>query len=274
MKKILSMAILVMAISYLHGQELYVFTDPASNVPAGSISAKYSSKVLKSHHTDRIEQRMTPEIMLGLSKKWMVRGATTFSNMYSDKVKWESVRLYTKYRLVSIDEVHKHFRMALFAEGALTGRDVFYDELSLDGDNAGVQGGVVITQLWNKLAVSSSLSYLKELSEKPKVAGWKNPYPDQAFNYSLSAGYLLLPRSYTDYRQTNLNIYAELLGQQSIDKKRYYVDLAPAVQLIFNSTAKLNLGYRFQLDGDMSRMAKNSWMLSFEYVFLNALRKR
>jgi hypothetical protein len=93
-------------------------------------------------------------------------------------------------------------------------------------------------------------------------------------NYSLSAGYLLLPFEYVDYRQTNLNLYAELLAQQSLDRKACYVDLAPAIQLIFNSNAKLNIGYRFQLNGDMQRMTESSWLISFERTFLNALKKK
>ena len=88
----------------------------------------------------------------------------------------------------------------------------------------------------------------------------------------MSAGYLLFPKKYTSYEQTNLNLYVELLGQRTYDKKRYFVDLAPAAQLIFNSQAKLNLGYRFQLGGDMMRMANESWMLSFEWLFLNAFK--
>jgi hypothetical protein len=94
-------------------------------------------------------------------------------------------------------------------------------------------------------------------------------------NYSLSAGYLVFPREYTDYKQLNLNLYAELLAQQSIDRKAHYVDLAPAVQLIFNSNTKLNLGYRFQLGGTMQRMAEsNNWLISLERTFLNALKKK
>lgn len=257
-----------------YGQELYVFTEPASNMPSKSISAKYSTKLVKPDHMDKVQQRHTPEIMFGLSKKWMVHGAATFSDMYSSNLRWESARIYAKYRFVSLDDVHQHFRMALFGEASYSRNKVMYDDLSLEGDQSGVQGGLVITQLWDKLAVSSTLSYLQVLSEKPKIAGGADPYPYQAFNYTLSAGYLLLPRSYTDYWQTNLNIYAELLGQQTLDKKRYYVDFAPALQLIFNSNAKLNLGYRFQLNSDMHRMAEKSWLVSFEYVFLNALKKR
>jgi hypothetical protein len=81
---------------------------------------------------------------------------------------------------------------------------------------------------------------------------------------------------YKDYNQTNLNIYAELLGGQNLDweYEKYYLDLAPSVQLIFKSTSKLNLGYRFQLKSDIYRNMKSSWMISYEYIFLNALKKK
>ena len=47
------------------------------------------------------------------------------------------------------------------------------------------------------------------------------------------------------------------LAQQSLERKAYYVDLAPAVQFIFNSNTKVNIGYRFQLrDNDMQRGGK------------------
>jgi hypothetical protein len=64
----------------------------------------------------------------------------------------------------------------------------------------------------------------------------------------------------------------EILGQRSLDRKLYFIDLAPAVQLIFNSSSKLNLGYRFQVSGNMSRMSNNSFLLSYEWVFLNAFK--
>ncbi len=92
-------------------------------------------------------------------------------------------------------------------------------------------------------------------------------------SYSLSAGYLLLPKEYTDYKQTNLNIYTEFLAQQSMDRKAYFIDMAPALQFIFNSNTKLNLGYRFQLGGNMLRMGKDSWHVGLERTFLNALKR-
>jgi len=249
-----------------------VFTEPASNMPAKSVSAKWSTKWLNSDHSGRTEQRHTPEVMLGLNKQWMVHVAGTFSDMYSSNVRWESMRLYAKYRFLSIDDVHEHFRMAAFGEATHSVNPVTYEEVSLDGDQSGVMGGIIITQLWKKLAVSGTGSFAQVTSKKPKYI--EEAYPWQALNYSLSAGYLVLPFEYTSYKQTNLNLYVELLGQQTLDRKQHYLDLAPAVQLIFNSNAKLNVGHRFQLNSDMHRMAKKSWLVSFEYVFLNALRKK
>ncbi len=255
-----------------NAQELYVFTEPASNMPSKSISAKLSGKFMNSVHSQFLEHRITPEVMLGLNKNWMVHLTGTFSDMYTKDLRWESVRLYAKYRFFTMDDVHKHFRMAAFAEASHSENDLFYDEISLEGDQSGVQGGLVVTQLWNKIALSSTVSYIQVTTKKPKF--FQDSYPYQAFNYSLSAGYLLLPFSYTDYKQLNVNIYTELLGQESIDKSLYFVDLAPAAQFIINSNAKISVGYRFQLKGNMDRMSGNSWLTSFEYVFLNALRKK
>lgn len=257
-------------------QELYVYSEPASNMPAHSISAKLSSNIVtRQDPYNRFMQRYTPEIMLGINKNWMVHAGATFANMHTDNFRWESVYLYGKYRFLSSDDLHSHFRMAVFGEAAYSRSPFHFDELSFQGDKSGVQVGVIATQLWHKLAVSGTVSHLQSLDGSRND---KTQYVPsriyQAMNYSLSAGYLLLPFEYTDYKQTNLNLYAELLAQQSLDRKAYYVDFAPAVQLIFNSTTKLNLGYRFQLGSDMQRMAKNSWLISVERAFLNALKKR
>jgi hypothetical protein len=62
----------------------------------------------------------------------------------------------------------------------------------------------------------------------------------------------------------------ELLGMQGLEMADYMVDLAPAVQLIFNSTTKLNLGARFQLNSNMDRIARNSVFVSLEHSLLGA----
>jgi hypothetical protein len=249
-------------------QELYVFTEPASNMPSHSISGKVTGKFLKDPGATNYMQRYTPEIMFGLNKKWMVHFASTFSDMYTTNMRWESARTYVKYRFLSSDEVHKHFRMAAFGEYSYSRNPGLFDDIGIEGDMSGFQGGVIATQLWNKLAVSSTLSYLQ--TYKSKSIETQAVIPMKSFNYSLSAGYLVFPLNYKNFRQTNFNVYAELLGQRTLDMKKYVVDFAPAVQLIFNSNAKLNIGYRFQLNGNMNRMAEKSWLISFERTFLGA----
>jgi hypothetical protein len=251
----------------LYTQELYVFSEPASNMPAHSIGAKGTVKLLREASSGKLRSRYTPEVMYGWNKNLMLHLAGTFSDMYSNGQQWESVRFYGKYRFLSSDELYKHFRMAAFVEASYSRNQPFYDELSLEGDQGGVQMGIIATQLLHKLAISSTVSYLGT-AKRDAADVLSKTIPARAVNYSVSAGYLVLPKHYTDYNQTNLNLYLELLGQQTTDVSRYYVDLAPAVQLIFNSQVKVNLGYRFQLGSDMNRMSDKSWLFGFEWLFL------
>ncbi len=256
-------------------QELYVYTEPASNMPAHSISAKFTGSFIARNQNEehRVMQRYTPEVMLGVTKKLMVHVGGSFSDMHTRNFRWESAYAYAKYRFISVDDVHKHFRMAAFGDFSYSRSPFHYDELSLQGDQSGGQVGIIATQLWHKLAVSGTASVL-HVFETVEAHHYATDLVKNAANYSLSAGYLLFPFNYTSYKQVNLNLYLEMLGQSSLDRKLSYVDMAPALQLIFNSVSKINLGYRFQVNGNMYRMTRESWLLSFEWAFLNALKKR
>ncbi len=260
----------------LDAQELYIYTEPASNVPAKSISAKLSANYAGVTRGDVgfLTQRYRPEAYMGLSKNFMLRASGTLADMHTSAFKFESVSLYGKYRFLSKDEAHRHFRMAAFANGSFSEAPLMYEEISLMGDKTGVEAGLVATQLIQKLAVSGTVSHTRVLGKKVNDGMMHNHgyiLPRQSLNYSLSAGYLLFPRNYSDYKQTNFNLYTELLAQHTLDEKRYYFDLAPGIQFIFNSNSKLNLGYRFQLSSDMYRMATNSFQLSFERTFFGVL---
>ncbi len=254
----------------LHAQELYVYTEPASNMPAKSFSPKLSAYYSNAVHQKGVRQRYVPELLFGLNKKWMVHVGTSFSNMNASAAKFETGYLYTKFRFFSHDDVHRHFRMALFGEASVSNNKYVVPEANLM-DRSGVQAGVVATQLINKLAVSASVSHLQMLDasrfDKISYVPQRNY---QSMNYTFSAGYLLFPREYHDYRQTNFNLYTEFLAQQNLNTSGYYIDAAPAVQFIFNSTSKLNFGYRFQLAGNMQRMNERSFLISYERAILNA----
>ena len=228
-------------------------------------------------HSDRTLQRHMVDVMLGLNKNWMVHAGTNFSNMHQQKFIWEGARLYTKYRFLSNDDVHKHFRRAAFASGAYSRNHLDHNEINIQmGEQTGVQAGLIATQLWNKFAISGTAGWNEVLDKERWEKSNEGRYAVRSINYSLSAGYLLLPFEYKDYNQTNINLYTELIGSRNINfpNEKFYVDLMPSVQAIFNSVAKLNVGYRFQLDSDIYRLTKNSWMVGFEYLFLNALKKK
>ena len=270
MHKLIS-AILCFISLQITAQELYVYTEPASNMPAKSLSVKLTANLMgpQPWH-NRFMQRYTPELMFGISKKIMIHTAVSFADMHTTNFRWESVYIYGKYRFLSKDDVHKHFRMAVFGEGSYSRSPFHNDEISLAGDKSGVQAGLIATHLHNKLAISAIISHTQVLdkSRYDKVI-YAPSRIYQSLNYSLSAGYLLIPREYTDYKQLNINFYTELLGQQTLDRKTYFVDLAPAFQFIFNSNFKVNIGYRFQLAGTSERMSDNSWLISLERTFLN-----
>jgi len=268
MKKIFLLAFLCIGSQMaIEAQELYVFSEPASNMPAGTLGLKFSAMRGKErHHYEGRSQRYMPELMLGFSKKLMVHAGTTFSNMYSKDNRWESVYIYGKYRFLSIDDVHRHFRMAAFAQGAYARNEPYFEDIGLQGDRSGIQGGLIATQLIGKFAGSATGSFIQTFHDN------KN-FRDQALNYSLSAGLLVLPFEYKSYRQLNLNIYAELLGQKLLESDAYYIDFAPAIQFIVNSNSKLNFGYRFQLDGNQFRSMERYFQVSLEHTFYNVLKK-
>lgn len=280
-------------------QELYVSTEPASNMAAKSIGVRMGAKVFKMLHDNKFSAyRPEVEVMFGISRNLMMHVNVYASNMFQSSLKAEGGSLYAKWRFLSKDEVHSHFRMAVFGKisainnpnysthitehaipdgsGGYTYHTVpvyiLNKEIDLDGTNSGVAAGMVATKLVNKLAVSSSVSYnyrLNNLNDKRDVT-----VPWRAVSYTLSAGYLLLPKEYTSYKQTNVNLYAEILGSNTWDNKAYYIDAAPAIQFIFNSIAKLDIGYRTQIKGNMQRLGNSYFLIRGEYNFLNVFSKK
>jgi hypothetical protein len=272
MSRLLFFSAFVIIAAVTNAQELYVFSNPASNIPAKAIVAKASAKSMISYHNNEREFRFSPEVQVGLSKKLMAAGSVSFSNMFFEsKQKFESARLYAKYRFYSKDDVHQHFRMAAFATGSWSNNELVYQEINLEGDNSGFQLGIVATQLINKFAASAGLSYVQQLEKQDKrPLGF--PFSNEAIQYNVSMGYLLFPMKYKNYQQVNMNLYCEFLGQQSIDVKSSFIDMAPALQFIFKSSTRLNFGSRFQLKGNAHRMANQSLFISIEHYFLNALK--
>jgi hypothetical protein len=251
----------------VEAQELFVFSEPASNMPAKSLGIRVSNWLENNPAEGKINYQMIPELMWGVNKDLMLHLDGTFINQ-GGSFRAVGVGTYAKYRIYSNDAVNSHFRMAVFGRVSLNNSAIFQEEIDLSRYNTGYNVGLVATQLLHKQAISASLSFSRAFNN-----GSQNKLPpgqaDQAVNLSLATGRLFLPRQYQTFKQINVNGMLELDGQYLIGIKEYFIDLAPAVQFIFNSQTRLDIGYTFQLYGDMQRVTPNGFMIRFEHLLFN-----
>lgn len=260
--------ILILLITFkLSAQELFVMTEPASNMPTGSIGARVSQSLMKEKIQTGYNYHVMPEIMYGASKSFMVHASAFISNRNNNLVV-EGGSFYSKYRFFSVDDIHSHFRLAIYGRTSFNNSDIHQEEIETMGHNSGFETGFVATQLINKLAISSSISFEKALDNTSK-----NPFPssqsNSAVNLTLSLGKLIYPRIYTTLKQTNINFMLEFLGQRLNENKKSFLDIVPSVQFIINSQARIDLAYRHQLFSTMQRTAPNGVYLKLEYTFFN-----
>jgi hypothetical protein len=259
---------------YLFAQELYVYSEPASNMPTNAIGLRLSNE--GSFNPD-FKSRTNVEVMLGVHKNLMFHAQSFMSDM-DGKYRLEGGSFYAKYRFLSLDEAQSHFRAAAFARISTSNRKSFTEDINLEGDNSGWQGGLVFTQLLHKLALSATVGYNKTFVKDGLVSAGHNyglSRPNEMFNYSLSSGYLLFPVIYKNYSQPNFNLYFEVLGKTNPENGNSYVDFAPALQLVLNSKTRIDLGYRFQVAGNIAnRYSKNMYLARVEFNFFNALSKK
>ncbi|MBC7874099.1 MAG: hypothetical protein H7Y01_08895 [Ferruginibacter sp.] len=251
-------------------QELFVFTEPASNMPAKSLGVR-DMNAFMFEQDGRLNYHNMPELMWGINKKWMVHLQGFVSNRQDGGLKAEGGSFYVKYRFLSKDDIQSHFRMAAYGRYSINNADIHQQEIETMGHNTGYETGLIATQLLHKVAISSSLSYERAFDNKP---GYKFPATESnnAINYTFSAGKLILPKTYRDYKQVNMNLMLEFLGQRLSRNGRSYLDIAPSVQFIINSQARIDIGYRQELYSTLQRTAPNGVVLKFEYTFFNVIK--
>lgn len=253
-------------------QELFVYTEPASNMPAHSLGLRLNNWLMQETIGGKLNCHLIPELMWGVNKNLMVHAEGFLSNR-NNGFGGEGAALYAKYRFYSHDVVYRHFRMAAFGRASYNNAPVHQEEIETNGHNSGFEFGWTGTQLLHKQAISASLSYERAMRDEKRTETEETVYhPSQAVNYTLSTGRLFYPKSYTGYGQTNINLMVELLGQYLPERGKSYLDIAPSLQFIFNSQTRLDIGYRRQLYSTMSRTAPNGFLLRLEHVLFNAVR--
>lgn len=266
MRKIL-LFFVVINCQNIFSQELFVITDPASNVPANSLGVNVMQSLFKEEMKSGYNYHFMPEVSYGLNKNIMFRASAFVSNRNNSLVT-EGGSFYAKYRFHSTDDLNSHFRLAAYGRYSFNNSDIHQEQIEILGHNSGFETGIIATKLIKKVAISSSISFEKALDNKPSY-----PFPDNigdnATNYSLSFGKLMYPKKYTNYKQTNINLMVEFVGQTINENGKSYLDVMPAVQFIFNSQARLDFAYRQELISSMVRSAPNGFYFNLYYTFFN-----
>ena len=277
-------------------QELFPMTEPASNVPKGALGLRLWGESY--NEVDRIRNLFAAKVMYGVTPRFTVIVSPNISNHHSKELPPEfpvhntpqigvtlpylfnGVNLFAKYRFLSKDAQNSHLRIAAYGEYGLL--KVAHDEAEpgLFDDNKGWGGGIIATYLKKHFAVSftggvihadkykgSVPDIIPQLPGVPATVTYQN-----AYNYSLSFGYLLSPKVYKSYSQTNWNVYLEFLGKQydkidmavgniyynipqySISTRENkalqgsnYIEVYPGLQCIIRSDIRIDIAVGFPL---------------------------
>lgn len=280
-------------------QELFPLNEPASNVPKGVLGVRAIGETYREIKLFRNQYSL--RFMYGALPRLTVMATVGVSNHHGKdfppnlvshthdgnqtiyttgefergvKYSYRSngINLYAKYRFISMDALHSHFRVAAYAEGTYLKQAHDEAEPNLMGDTKGGAGGVIITCLKNHFAISltsgviipaSHTGFSPDMSGGPMIS--TEIQYGRALNYNLSMGYLLFPRTYKNYEQLNVNIYLELLGKAYEAAKvtqygnvsipintpllaaGHYVEAAPGVQCIFKSNLRVDLSVKLPM---------------------------
>jgi len=274
----LILVIFIFGFQSVAAQELFVFTEPASNMAAKSIGFRATNYLVDDDYSSNTVYMLMPEVMWGVSKKLMIHANVFLSNrkqvdgfITNPKQQFllEGGSVYAKYRFYSADDVHSHFRMAVYTRYSFNNSHIHEYAINLTGGNSGYEGGLIATKLINKVAISASASFLHAQDNGSKKFLFGNKSRN-AVNYTLSVGKLMLPKEYTGFKQTNVNLMLEMLGQTNLNKGYSYLDIAPSVQFIFFSRIRFDAGYRYPLVTKLHRTASKGFLLRLEYNIFNA----
>ncbi len=274
MIRLLVIVFVLSVFSGLRAQELFIQTEPASNMPVGRFGVRVTSD-LWSENTRRVS-RLGAEMMYGISKELMVHLQAYGSNS-NNTFEPETFGIYAKYRLLSDDDFKYHFRISAYGEVLGGKQQNSTPSFSSKGAGPMVAGGLIATLLKNRFALSSTAGATRSLKDIFKKDGGSFTNIT-GINASLSAGYLVYPNTYTSYADPNINIYAELLGYNSYFQWNDGFDystqrsggellLSFGPQLILNSVARFDVAYSLLLKSNFNEKRSNSLLLRFEYNF-------
>jgi len=268
--KYIFVSFLIVVSLNISAQELFVVTEPASNMPTGAIGVRIAQSLMKEKFKSGYNYHLMPEIMWGANKNLMIHTSAFISNRNRDLVT-EGGSVYAKYRFFSVDDVQQHFRVAAFGRYSFNNSDIHQEEINTMGHNSGYEAGLVATQLIKKVAISVSGSY-EQAVNNTTVNKFPTNQSNNATNYTLSFGRLMYPNKYKNFKQTNINLMMEFMGQTLNENGKSFLDVVPSLQFIINSQARIDVAYIKQIYSSMKRTASNGLYLKLEYSLFNVTK--
>ena len=284
---------------FSRGQELFPHNEPASNVPKGVLGTRIFGESFREISTQR--NMLAMRLMYGVTPKLSVYITATGSNHHGKNLpkdliththigsqtiyytqpiqkgvsysyRFNGLHIYGKYRFLTMDGQNKHFRMALYGEWSNVKNAHDEAEPNLLDDTKGYGGGLITTYLKKRFAVSLTSGVIipgnyeetVPLTNGSSLMTHTEVQYGRAIIYNLSFGYLLYPKEYKDYNQTNWNVYLEFNGksyegarvfqdgqeletQSNSLKAGHYVEVHPGVQKIINSNLRIDFSVGFNL---------------------------
>ena len=254
----------------LSAQELYINSEPASLIPKGTKVVRLTnsnifldgSNIMGSIGNAFI---VTPSLSYGISKKIMLSGSIQFANKpyeqdMTPNFGLNGFKIYSKQRILSTDKQKYHTRLSSFIKYSYHEDKFMKDNIDIDLQDTGFELGLIGTQLINKLAISitTAITRISNIDEKftqGSTVKWQKTNLN-TFKNSISAGYLLFPRKYNSYKQTNFNLYVEYLTNTILNEDfpvrydKFRSTFAPGIQFIIMSRSRLDFSYKIR-KGDM-----------------------
>ena len=257
-------------------QELFINTEPASNMPNQSYGFVVGAESFSSGGS--IFTRTDLGFMYEVTGSLMTSAMLHASNYYGS-YGFNNFDAYAKYRIYTDDGFKQHFRIAAYAQGAIGVQRNTFADVELEGGNRGLATGLIFTLLQNRFAISSTIGIITlvpELNAAPGISF----QAVRNYNYSLSAGFLVYPSHYESYHDLNFNLYAELLGKyitydqvetsmpgMIMTNHGSVLDLAIGPQLIINSISRVDLSIRSRLISGVAGFPKPCVLLRFQQMF-------
>ncbi|XZF16157.1 hypothetical protein ACTHGU_08460 [Chitinophagaceae bacterium MMS25-I14] len=294
MRKIL-LPLFILSATAAQSQELFPLSEPASNMPKGVAGIRVFDQSYKEVN-NKYRNLFGLKLMYGITSRLSVYLTGTVSNHHSAELppsfpdhntpqvgvdlpcRFNGVDLYAKYRFLSKDGEHTHLRVAAYGEYSYL--KVAHDEAepTLMDDTKGWGAGLIGTYLKKRFAVSITGGFILPADYTGAVPDYISGLPSvpakvkygKAVNYSVSFGYLLLPRKYKSYDQVNWNLYMEFIGKSYESAKVYFDNLGQPgtpYQVVGSGQTVLNAGHYIELHPGLQAIIQSNLRLDVSVGF-------